>query len=135
MRYRNRAHLPTTVNEQVTEASLFPIDKEQFYKIGSHCTSDFKSHYPVFSYVAKVISILSYLLPTRADIKESASTYKICWLRFRDSNPASRINSPPPSPRLLNRNKTWCPLTESNYQLKITNLALYHLTKGALLLN
>lgn len=25
----------------------------------------------------------------------------------------------------------WCPLTESNCQLKITNLALYHLTKGA----
>ena len=26
----------------------------------------------------------------------------------------------------------WCPLTESNCQSKITNLVLYHLTKGAI---
>ena len=34
----------------------------------------------------------------------SVKTFWYYWLRFLDSNQASRINSPPPSPRLLNRN-------------------------------
>ena len=49
----------------------------------------------------------SVLLPNKTIITlfcVCVKTFWYYWLRFLDSNQASRINSPPPSPRLLNRN-------------------------------
>jgi len=59
-------------------------------------------------------------------------------LHHRDIGRSSRIRTYDPLVPNQMRYQTalhsvvWCPLTESNCQLMITNQLLYHLTKGAL---
>lgn len=128
-------HSTAIDKSQPTDDSIFPTNNLQIFTVGSHCAERCqvavsKCHWSsdqqlslfssTFYHSSRYQGICQHLKIMALSRGNNPRLLRVLRLTVRCLHLDCSIGI-----------ELWCPLTESNCQLKITNLALYHLTKGA----